>query len=270
MRKRGKVLRSADAGPGLLMVDGQQYVFSLEGMWKSEAPPRPGMVVEVDFEQYGKIHAIYAIAESQVVREQAGTALVIAKEKGSALASRLVARFGLPTLVATGLLIIGWVFLAAASIQTPLGKLDFTFWQMLGFLNSSNSFETFMQGSRNQPNAGFYGFLALIAIASPFLRYFWKDKRASLGGLLPLLFMAVVGLMIRSNIESSLGGGAMGPMAAAMKQMRDEVMAAISLGLGSYLSLLVSLYFAAIAFKQYRAAQVGQEGRQEKVHQAAA
>jgi hypothetical protein len=269
MKKRGKVLRSADSGPGLLMVDGQQYVFSLEGMWKSEVPPRLGMVVEVEFEQYGKIHAIYAIAESQVAREQTEAALTVAKEKGSALVSSLVARFGLHTLVATGLLIIGWVFLAAASIQTPLGKLDFTFWQMLGFLNSSNSFEAYMQGSRNQPSAGFYGFLALLAIVGPFLHHFWNDERAALGGVLPLLFMAVIGLMIRSNIESSLGG-ATGQMAAVMKQMRDELMAAISLGFGSYLSGLVSLYFAAIAVKQFRVAQGGQEAKQEKVHQAAA
>jgi len=52
---------------------------------------------------------------------------------------------------------IGWFFLTAASIQ-----------------------------SRSGPSAGFYGFLALVALAGPFVPYFWKDQRASLGGLLPL------------------------------------------------------------------------------------
>ena len=46
MAKRGKILRDANAGPGLLMVEGQQYPFSLEGVWKSEVPPRPGLPVE--------------------------------------------------------------------------------------------------------------------------------------------------------------------------------------------------------------------------------
>lgn len=270
MKKRGKVLRSTDAGPGLLIVDGQQYAFQLEGMWKSEVSPRSGMVVDVEFEQYGKIHAVYAIAESQVAREQAEAALTVARQKSSDLASSLVARFGLPSLAAAGLLVIGWVFLSAASIQTPLGRLDFTFWQMLGFLNSSNSFEAFMQGSRNQPSAGFYGFLALVAIAGPFLRYFWKDKRAALAGLLPLLFMAVIGLMIRSNIENSLGGGVTGPMAAAVKQMRDEVMAAISIGFGVYLSGLVSLYFAVLAARQFRAVAGAQSHDQPNARRAAA
>ena len=43
MRKRGKVLRSPHAGPGLLMVEGRQYPFSLESLWKSQGSPQPGL-----------------------------------------------------------------------------------------------------------------------------------------------------------------------------------------------------------------------------------
>lgn len=270
MTKRGKVLRDANAGPGLLMVGGQQYPFSLNGLWKSEMPPKPGMVVEVEFEEDGKIHAISAVAESQLAKEQAEAALAMAKDKGAALASGLVARFGMPTLVAAGLLVISWLFLSAVNVQTPVGKSDFTFWQMLGALNSNNMFETMMQGGRSQPGAGFYGFLALVAIAGPFLCYFWKDKRAALGGLLPLLFMVVVGLMIRSGIQSSLGGDAPREMAALVAQMRAEAMNALSVGFGVYLSSLVSLYFAAIAIKRFLAAQASEKPGQESTRQMAA
>ncbi len=43
MTKRGKILRDASAGPGLLSVYGQHYQFSREGMWRSEVPPAAGM-----------------------------------------------------------------------------------------------------------------------------------------------------------------------------------------------------------------------------------
>jgi hypothetical protein len=269
MKRRGKVLRDASTGAGLLIVDGQQYPFSLRELWKSEVPPRSGVVVEVEFEQYGKIHAIYAIAESQLAREQSGAALAGAKRTGSPLTAKIGTRFPIAGLVAAGLLIISWLFLAAVSVQTPLGRLDFTFWQILGFLNSRRSFEAMMQG-RDQSGAGFYGFFALVAIAGPFLRYFWKDRRAAWGGLLPLLFMAMVGLMIRGDLKSSLRGETSGALDAVMKQMRDEAMAAVSLGFGVYLSGLASLYFAGIAARELLSAKATEKRNKESAHRAAA
>jgi hypothetical protein len=113
------------------------------------------------------------------------------------------------------------------------------------------------EGPRGIPSPGFYGFLALLAIAAPFIHHFWKDKRAALGGLLPLPFMVIVWIMIRSSIGSSMGGGgrADGPFGDAMKQAREEIMKAISFGFGTYLSFLVSLYFAAMGTKQFLAAK---------------
>jgi hypothetical protein len=246
MKKRGKVLRDATAGSGLLMVDGQQYPFSIAELWRSEVAPKSGMVVEVEFEQYGKIRAIYAVADPQL-------------GGGSREATRRTNLGGLeiPSFAAAGVLILAWYFLSSISIQTPLGRLDFTFWQILGYLNSGKSLETFMQPSGNAPGAGVYGFLALVAIAGSFLRQLWKDKHAALGGFLPLLFMAVVGVMVWSNVKSSLGGAATGALGAATKQMRDEAMAAASLGPGAYLSALVSAYCAAIARKQFLRANTG-------------
>lgn len=249
MKKRGKVLRDPVAGPGLLMVEGIQYPFVLEGVWRSEAPPRIGLAVDVEFDTEGKITSIAAVPDSQIAKEQAEVALAAAKQKGGAIAASLVARFGLPNLIAIGLLIIGWFFLSAVSIESPFGKLSFTFWQVLGFLNSSNMLEAFGQG-RGGPSAGFYGFLAIVSLAGPFVPYFWKDKRAALGGLLPLLFMVMVGLMVRSSINSALGPDT-GDMGGMFRQMREEAMKAISVGMGVYLSVLVSLYFAGTGLKQF-------------------
>src|SRR5436305_1351297 len=82
------------------------------------------------------IRGITAVPDSQLAKEQAEVALTAAKEKGAAIASNMVAKFGLPTLIAEALLIVSWFFLTAVSVQISFaGKLDFTFWQVLGFLN---------------------------------------------------------------------------------------------------------------------------------------
>ncbi len=250
MTKRGKVLRDTTGGPGLLSIDGQHVQFASEGVWHSEATPVPGMAVMVDFAQDGSIVGISSISDSQIAKEQAGVVVEAARQRGKALASTAVARFGLPTLIATGLLMIGWFFLTAASIQTMLGRVDFTFWQLLGFLNSGSAFESVMQG-RTGPSAGFYGFLALVALGGPFVPHFWKDKRASLGGLLPLLFMFMAAIMLRSSLNSSFGADVNGPLGDMARQMREEAMKAISLGFGSYLSALASLYFAGVGVKKF-------------------
>ena len=70
MQKRGRILRDPISGPGLLMVEGQQYPFSLEGVWRSEAPPTTGMVVDVEFDSGSRVVAVTAVAESQIAKER--------------------------------------------------------------------------------------------------------------------------------------------------------------------------------------------------------
>ena len=227
MTKRGKVLRDTSAGPGLIMVDGQQYPFQLEGIWKSEVPPRTGLVVDVSFAEDGAVRSITAVAESQLAKEQAEQAMAIAREKGSALVSSAVAKFGMPTLIATGLLIVGWFFLTAVSYNAGfVGKMDFTFWRILSFINSSNALEG-LSALSGKSSTGFYGFLGVLALAGPFLAFVWKDKRAQLGGLLPLLFMLLVGLLVRHAISAAAGGGSADIPAEMLDAARTEMMKAI-------------------------------------------
>src|SRR5436309_15524961 len=111
-----------------------------------------------------------------------------------------------------------------------------------------------MQG-RSCASAGFYGFLAIVALAGPYVPYFWKDKRAILCGVLPLLFMLMVWLMFRSSINSSLGTDVSGPLGDMARQAREEAMKALSLGFGIYLSALVSPYFAGVGAKKFLVAR---------------
>ena len=251
MQKRGRILRDPISGPGLLMVDGQQYPFSLEGVWKSDVAPASGMVVDVAFDSSFVVTAVSSVPESQIAKEQAEVALAAAKEKGAALASGALAKFGAPNLIASALLIASWFFLTTVSFKSPLGAMDFTLWQVLGYLNAKNALEVIMSGGRGGPSPGIYGFFAVVAIAGPYVRYFWKDTRAALGGALPLVFLAIVGISARSSINSMIGGAADGPLGEIQRQAQQQMSDAISLGLGTYVGGLASLYLAVFAAKQF-------------------
>ncbi len=245
MATRGKIMRDPTMGPGLVMVQGQQYSFALEGVWRSETLPRPGLVVNVELDAGGRVSTITAVPEAQLAREQAEAALALAKERGGALASGLLARFGAPRLIAAALLVLGWFFLSTVTVNAAfLGNLKFTFWQVLGFLNVSNPMDL-LAGGRNGPSSGIYGFAAILCLAGPFLAHFWKDARAHLGGALPLLFMLIVALLVRSSIANAMSNN--GGSERAYKEMSD----ALSIGAGLYLSALASLYLAATGLKGF-------------------
>jgi hypothetical protein len=247
MIKRARVLRDATSGSSLLMMEGQQYRFSLAGEWKSDVPPKPGLVVDVELDAHGEVLGITVVPDSQLAKEQTKAAIAQARQKGQNPAASLVTRIGVPSLTAAGLLAASWFFLTAASVQVPFpGRLEFTFWQILGFLNTANVPEL-LDGSRS-PNSGLYGLAAVVALLGPFIHLFWKNKSALLGGLLPLVFMIVIGIGVRNNIHSALEGSSNGPFADVAKDHGNAVRT-VSLGLGAYLSIITSLYFALASAK---------------------
>lgn len=96
--KRGKILRDPRAGPGLLMIEGRQYWFSMEGVWKSEVPPKPGLAVEVKLDRTGQILAITAVSESQLAKEQAERSMDKAKAAWLKIFRKIAAKCGMPDL----------------------------------------------------------------------------------------------------------------------------------------------------------------------------
>jgi hypothetical protein len=94
----------------------------------------------------------------------------------------------------------------------------------------------------------------MVAIAGPFVHHFWKDRRAWLGGLLPLGFMLLVGWMVRSSVQGPFGD-ADGAYLALQRQGQDGIMKAMRLGVGSYLSMIVSVYLATLSVRQFLAGE---------------
>lgn len=262
MKKRGKVLRDTTMGNGLLMVEGQQYSFALEGMWRSEDAPRVGAVVEVEFAGDDTVSGIVPLSETVLAREQAELAMAAAKAKGVQLAGGMVDRFGLPTLVALGGLALAWTILNIVSVQVSADyKVGVTFWKLLGVLNSPSGVLAGMNGANS--GAGLYGFIAAVALLAPLAPQFWADRRAHLGSVMPLAFMLLVAWMVYSGISSGMGeaqgmagafGGKAGDMVREMQaEMARQAMRAVSLGAGFYLACAASLYLAARGCIQFLA-----------------
>jgi hypothetical protein len=109
MKKRGKVLRYPRTGPGpsgpdrtlpgLLMIEGRQHWFSLEGVWKSEIPPKPGLAVDVKLDQAGRILAITAVSDTQLAEEQAERSVDATKAAGVKILRKIAAKCGMPNLL---------------------------------------------------------------------------------------------------------------------------------------------------------------------------
>ena len=99
MNKRGKILRDPRTGSGLLMIEGRQYPFCLNAVWKSEMPPVPGLAVQVKFDRAGQIVAIAAVPESQLTMEQAEQSVDVSRGAGLKILRTIAARCGFPNLL---------------------------------------------------------------------------------------------------------------------------------------------------------------------------
>jgi len=260
MIRRGRILRDTTAGPGLLVVDDTQLLFTLERMWTSAGPPARGMVVDVEVNG-SNVVSVAPVRRAQLAREQAERAFASARQGGAALAHGAVARFGLPALVAGATLVVGWFFLAAASLTTPLGRIDFTFWQVLAAVNTGG--EAMMQRMAGISSPGIYGILAALALAGPFVRPFCNDRRAHLGGVLPLLLMLVVAWKALHlgdpSGKDTTGLASANPtfVQSVARDVRDEIWRSISLGFGAYVSAAAAAYVALVSVRRYLAATAG-------------
>lgn len=254
MTKKAKVLRDPYLGPGLLMVEGRQYPFYV---WKSEVPAKPGLPVEVEFDVHGNISAVTPAKNLDPPLETTQGQTRSAEAGATAVGTKIIQQLGLAVPIAAGLVMLAWLFLPAIAIQIPVwGTLQPSFWQLLGGLNSGNAAQ--LLDDRGSASTGIYGLLALAALAGPLIFRFVKHKRASLVGWLPLAFMVLVGLLVRSKIHNALTTP-LGAYAALQPQLQDYLASAVSLGSGAYVAIAATFYLAVLGTKQFLSAAEGKK-----------
>lgn len=78
------------------MIEGRQYRFLLDSVWKSEGAAKPGLAVDVDFGQDGQIVAITVVPESQLAKERTESAK---QKKSWGLLDKLAAICGMTRII---------------------------------------------------------------------------------------------------------------------------------------------------------------------------
>jgi hypothetical protein len=267
MGQRGRILRDASSGTGLISSNGSQHEFTLEGVWRSDTSPKQDMVVEFELDGAGKVVSISAVSESDLAKEQAEKAAKLVKEKGLAAFNDIAARVGKPVLIAMGVVIVCWFYLSAIDIK-GLASMKITFWQMLGVINASGGMDT-LQSAAMQ-DKGIYGLLGILALAGPFIAQFWKNPLAHLGNALPLALMLLVGGVFYMELHNSVneaieaagqaggifGGGQTSEVLKEMaRKALEEALKALHIGVGAYIALAASAYLAFIGATKYLAAK---------------
>lgn len=243
MTKRGRILRDTNAGPGMLTVEGIQYVFTLEGMWRSDVPPRTGMTVDVDFDNNSAPKAVYAVSETQVAKEQAQRAVPDALLAGETVRSGIKARFGIVPLGIEALQLIAFFVLPNLFVGNAFGRRAFTGWEAVG-LNAA---------TYTSIDHGLLSLLALVCLFAPLVVPFLKASWSRWVYTAPLGFVALATITLYAQIQNSVRAssqamsGLLGNGAA--QQMAHEVTGMFTPALGAYVVLLCSLYFAARAFR---------------------
>ena len=111
MKACGKVLREPGVGPGLLMIDGRQFRFWLEGVWLSPLPPKPGLNVQVEFNERQQMAGITVIPNDEMRPEPSGTGFLIKKYWRTQRAALWIVRLGVLAGTTGVLLLIAWLFL---------------------------------------------------------------------------------------------------------------------------------------------------------------
>jgi hypothetical protein len=258
--KRGRILRDANSGDGLVFIEGTQYPFHLEGMWRSEFAPKVNMPVEAEFNDGGTLVALQAISGQGLAGEQAAQVIGAAQDAAKKLSSEFRAKgvpiltqyaqvIGYPILTAWALVVISWFWLPAISMNMGfMGNNSITFYQGLALLNSGG-----LAGLGG--GAGFYGFLCFLALLAVYLPHIWRDARARFDMVAPLALMVLVVAIGYYNVTSQFSAGQQaagafgGPefqkMANEMAaQAAAEMRKAISIGFGTYIALAASMFLA--------------------------
>jgi hypothetical protein len=241
-KARGTIVKIPDATAGLLMVNGNQKQFTLEGVWKSPVAPAPNMTVDIEVDDAGAITAITAVDSRQLAKEQLnkfsdklGEIAHGQDKEGANLAKQslgqLAARMGTVTLISTAVLWIAWFFLPGYKLDFGfLGSQTYTLWEFLGV--------NLEQVGTIQISHGFWAILGILAITAPFIVPFIKDPRAKFANGLPLVYSVIAIFAERSSIIKAFAG-----------PLVPDASSVLSMQLGTYIVLAAGAVIAGRALK---------------------
>jgi hypothetical protein len=257
VKSRATIIKVPDSNPGLLVIDGAQKPFVLEGVWMSPVAPSPNQVVEVVLDGAGAVVSVTALDPQQLAKERLNQLGGAAQEHGKQAADMaragigvLAARMGKVALGASVVVWIAWFFLPALVVSMFTVSRSLTFWDVLGA-------DIGKQGVGGESH-GLFALIGFAAIVAPFVAPFLRHPRARFLYAAPLTFVILAIIKVRWGISSAVGemGKAVGGMSPDMQNYVAEMTRnaakaltdAMSIGYGTYVLVAASIVLATRAF----------------------
>ena len=213
---RGTIIKVPDATPGLVIVNGAQKSFTLEGVWRSPVAPAANMTVDVEMDGAGTVTGISAVDSQKLAKEKFDQFGSIAQQQGKEAAEiakqgvgALATRMGTMALVATVVLWVAWFLLPFAKIEFFLLNRSLTFWDYLALDMTNPQSPT---GSR-----GLVGLLGMLCLVAPVARPFVTHAKARFLNAAPLAFIVLSYLIVQLRFSGGADDIGENPTLAQMQ-----------------------------------------------------
>jgi hypothetical protein len=258
VKVRANILRAPGDSPGLLFVNGQQWPFTLENVWKSPVAPSVNMAVNVDFDGQGNIVGITAADTQPAARETVNQIGGSAQQQGKQAAEMarqgvgtLASRMGKVALGAAVILWIAWFFMPAIILSVSglsfIGQegqsRSITFWDALALDPSNNM---------NPGSHGVLSMVVIVGIVAPIAASFLRQRWARFLYAAPLACVVLAWFTIQNGLDqvnAAMRQQAAGGIALAVGQMSPAY--------GTFVIGLASLVLAACIFKSSASESAG-------------
>lgn len=247
---KGTIIKTPDSTPGLLVVDGQQKSFALEGIWKSEVAPAVNMAVDIECDGAGLITGLTAVDAQKEAREKlekigdeaqkrGKEAVVIAQQGVGALAARM----GKVALIATVIVWIAWFFMPGLGFSVSFfgaGQTkSYTLWDALSLDPSNNM---------NPGSFGLLNLIVIVGILAPLAALFIRHRQARYLYAAPLACLLIAWFTVQHEFSQLLAAAGVAASITGIKMLPDY---------GTFVAGLASLVVAARVLKGPATQNVG-------------
>jgi hypothetical protein len=236
---RGRILQyNPNEGKGIVTVNGAQIPFEI-AHWRGVEAPQINRTVDIVLVN-GAASTITPVPESVLMAEKTNE---LKSKLGGLLGSADITS-GQSVIDALGKpLLIGYGVFILASLILPVAKVEFmgfgqsaTLWKATGLSD--------MMGSNHR-------LLLWASFLSILVPVFWKNPKAWLATLIPVLSLAWMGWSVYSQFHGSTSpsNSMMDGMLSGMTGRKQE--SPFSLGFGAYVCIAASLYIAYVGVRKY-------------------
>ena len=252
-KTRGTIIQVPGATPGIIVAEGKQYPFVLEGIWMAPVAPALQQKVEIDIDETGRISAINVIGKDVLAKENLEDITKIVRDNGGEFAKKALPVFAgqmqkmSPAVMFSSIVyLIAFFFLNALVIRRT-GDLNQTLLNMLGLEWSNESLNS---------SFGLLSLIGLLCALAPWGVPWLRSPFARFLNLGPLVTVVLAFFYYRRGLhalmEAATGAfnGLGGSFASSMAdEVTKRINDSISLGFGFYVCTLTAIIIAVFGMK---------------------